>query len=368
MKPADIAIIVGTRPEAIKIWPVVLEARSQNIRTVLISTQQQKHLLAATLSELELVPDVICNIPNELGDISNFLSQAILQLAEVIRGINPKAVLVQGDTGTALAGAIASHNLQIPVGHIEAGLRSGDLGNPWPVEGNRRLIDSISTFLWLPTEVSQIEILGDQNQQVVGNTSIDALRLCLENIPAARTESDKYILVTLHRRESFGARMISALEEIKKLAISTQIPILFIEHPNPQVRAALDKVEFPEGLVTVTPPVPYKRFISLLANSLMVISDSGGIQEEATALGVPLLVVREKTERPEIFSLNPQVLVGSSGLNLLSSALTMLKNIDPKQVDVKIQSRVFGDGYASGRIVASLMKSFDFNSTKVEHG
>ena len=365
MKQAEIAVIVGTRPEAIKVWPVILEAQNHKISTALVSTQQQKHLLTATLSELDLSPDVICSIPNELGDISNFLSQAILKLTEVIKRINPKVVLVQGDTGTALAGAIASHNLQIPVGHIEAGLRSGDLGNPWPEEGNRRLIDSISSFLWLPTKASEIEILGDQTQEVVGNTSIDALRLCLEKLPVTRVESEKYILVTLHRRESFGAIMVSALEEIKKLAKVTRIPILFIEHPNPRVREALDRVTFPEGLVRVIPPVPYKRFISLLANSLIVISDSGGIQEEATALGIPLLVVREKTERHEIFTLNPEVLVGSGGLNLLSSALTMLENIDFKEGAVKIQSRLFGDGFASERILAALMKRFDFNTTKI---
>ena len=361
VETTDIAIIVGTRPEAIKIWPVLLEAQQKNISTSLISTQQQKHLLSSTLSELGLTPDVICEVPNESGDISNFLSTAILKLVEVLKEVNPRVVLVQGDTGTALAGAIAAHNLQIPVGHIEAGLRSGDLENPWPEEGNRRLIDSISSFLWFPTKVSQIHVLGDQTEEVVGNTSIDALRLCLENHPiGAPSEVDKYILVTLHRRESFGENMISALEEIKKLSVETQIKILFIEHPNPRVREALNQVDFPKGLVKVTPPVPYPAFISLLANSLMVISDSGGIQEEATALGVPLLVVREKTERQEIFTLNSEVLVGSNGSNLLISALDILQNLEPKKSGAKIRNQLFGDGFAAQRIISTLENTYDF--------
>lgn len=358
----DVAIIVGTRPEAIKIWPILVEARKRNLNTALITTNQQKDLLRETLADLEIVPDFVCSIPNLSGDISEFLAKAIVSLSNLLRSMNPRAILVQGDTGTATAGAIAAHNLQIPIGHIEAGLRSGDLGNPWPEEGNRRIIDSVASFLWRPSAVPHLSISDDQNELVVGNTSIDALRMCLEIESEDKDQIGHYILVTLHRRESFGKQMIAALMEIKKLVELTDLEVIFIEHPNPKVREALNSVKIDSPNFRIIKPVPYRRFIELLSNSTLVISDSGGIQEEATALGIPLLVVRDKTERHEVVLNNPGTLVGSGGENLLVSALQILNTKKPVKSKPQIIDFSFGDGYAAKKIIEDLMSKISINN------
>ena len=356
MLTIDVAIIVGTRPEAIKIWPVLVEARKRNLNTVLVTTNQQKDLLNETLVDLGITPDFVCTIPNLSGNISDFLATAIISLTDLLRSMNPRVVLVQGDTGTATAGAIAAHNLQIPIGHIEAGLRSGDLANPWPEEGNRRIIDSIANFLWRPTLEPHINILEDQSEFVVGNTSIDALRMCLEMESDARNEKDEYILITLHRRESFGKKMTAALVEIKSLVQMTDLDVVFIEHPNPKVREALNSVEIVAPNFRVIEPVPYKSFIKLLANSTLVISDSGGIQEEATALGIPLLVVRDKTERHEVVLNNPGALVGSGAENLLANAMHFLASSRPIKSKPQIIDVSFGDGHSSEKIIDDLIR------------
>lgn len=352
----DIAIIIGTRPEAIKIWPVLIEARRQKLNIALITTNQQEHLLIETLTDLEIEPDFVCAIPNLNGDISLFLAKAIIGLSDLLARLNPRFVFVQGDTGTATAAAIAAHNLQIQVGHIEAGLRSGDLENPWPEEGNRRIIDSISSFLWRPSAEPHQMLLQDQNQFVVGNTSIDALRMCLESNPEPNIETAHYILITLHRRESFGDKMIAALNEIKKLADLTKLDLIFIEHPNPRVREALDYVKIDASNFKVIKPVPYKKFIKLLSKSSLVISDSGGIQEEATALGIPLLVVRDKTERHEVVHNNPGALVGSTAANLSAIALDTLNKTGIKNRVTAIVDTSFGDGFASEKIIKSILQ------------
>ena len=351
----DIAIIVGTRPEAIKIWPVLVEARRQNLSVALVTTNQQKDLLNDTLEDLGIVPDFVCAIPNSSGDVSEFLAKAIIGLSDLLRSINPRIAVVQGDTGTATAGAIAAHNLQIPIGHIEAGLRSGDLGNPWPEEGNRRIIDSVASFLWRPSLGPQINVLEDQHDLIVGNTSIDALRMCLEVEPDIRDQNTGYILITLHRRESFGEKMTAALTQIKKLVEITQLEVVFIEHPNPKVREALNSVDIDASNFRIIKPVPYRRFINLLSHSTLVISDSGGIQEEATALGIPLLVVRDKTERHEIIINNPSVLVGSNAENLLENAKLFLVPKEEIKSRPKIIDISFGDGYAAQKIVEDLI-------------
>lgn len=359
MSEIVLAIVIGTRPEAIKVWPVLLEAKRQKIQTVLISTEQQTSLLTETLADLQIAPDIIAPIANDSGDISVFLSRAIIQLSSILKEVNPTTVLVQGDTSTALAGAIAAHNLKIPVGHIEAGLRSGDLNNPWPEEGNRRLIDAISSFLWLPTNKSRVSLSDDQSQEVVGNTSIDALRICIQNENHSESHTDKYILVTLHRRESFGAKMISALNEIKRLPEETGLRVVFIEHPNPRVREALDAVQIEDSGVSVIKPVPYRKFIQLMANSALVVSDSGGIQEEATALGIPLLVVRDKTERHEIHDQDPNILVGSDASSLIVTAISRLNSKGKTSNLIQIKNETFGDGFAAERIIRDLLDKID---------
>jgi UDP-N-acetylglucosamine 2-epimerase len=364
MASIDLAIIVGTRPEAIKIWPVLIEARRRNIKVVLVTTNQQKHLLHETLVDLQIVPDFICPIPNLTGDLSEFLAKAILGLSDLLRSIKPAVVLVQGDTGTATAGAIAAHNLQVPVGHIEAGLRSGDLCNPWPEEGNRRMIDSIASFLWRASANPHINILQDQNELIVGNTSIDALKMCLEMDCEDLNNFNPYILITLHRRESFGRKMTAALVEIKKLVESTSLEVIFIEHPNPKVREALNSVNINAANFRIVNPMPYRSFIKLLAHSTLVISDSGGIQEEATALGIPLLVVRDKTERHEVVLNNSDALVGSGAEGLLTNALRILNSKKHVKSKPQIIDFSFGDGNAAKKIIEDLI-SRGFSNTEI---
>jgi UDP-N-acetylglucosamine 2-epimerase (non-hydrolysing) len=353
-----IVVIVGTRPEAIKVWPILTEARARGIAIKLISTQQQQNLLEETLDSLSLEPEYHCKSQHFDGQITSFLADCCVQLTSILKDVSPRIVLVQGDTSSAVAGAIAAHNLRIPIGHIEAGLRSHDLQNPWPEEGNRRIIDAISKFLWVPTNSSLIPVSKDQQIVVVGNTSIDSLRLSIEKDASHKHEFSDCILVTLHRRESFGERMTTSLKEIKKLSQISGKKVVFIEHPNPNVRSAIDAAAFSGENIKIIAPVPYQEFIQLMSSSLIIISDSGGIQEEATALGKPLLVVREKTERVEVSQEDPSSLVGADGRKLVETAMTMMQKTPKTDSSSGIKNNLFGDGYAAQRILDDLAKEY----------
>jgi UDP-N-acetylglucosamine 2-epimerase (non-hydrolysing) len=352
MVKKTICFIFGTRPEVIKLWPLFVLTREKGHKTFLISTGQQKELLEETLRDLSIKPDVNLDLMQTDSSLETFLSKSVISLSNSLKELKPGIVIVQGDTSSALAGALSAYVNKIPIGHVEAGLRSGDLASPWPEEGNRRLIDSISTHLWVPTTSSLFSPENDQKIRVVGNTVVDALRLLshFENENSFFFETP-YILVTLHRRESFGAPMESAMKEIIKLSLISNFKIIFIKHPNPKVQEAISLSGLDKSNITIVAPLPYSKFIGILRNSKLLITDSGGLQEEAATLKIPLIVVRDTTERGEAISQERIELVGASGENLVEEALKILGG---KREQHNEYSGVFGDGYSSERILEDI--------------
>ena len=350
-------VVLGTRPEAIKLWPLVLKAKELGISICVVSTGQQKDLLRQTLNDLDFDVDFYLEPPKTILSPETFVFETASRLKEIIERISPRLVLVQGDTGSALAGALAAFFSKIPVGHVEAGLRSHDLLAPWPEEGNRRLIDSISKYLWVPTlGDSYPNESKDQEVIVVGNTVVDALRIILGSEKNVRPNKSKKILVTLHRRESFGAPLISTMKKLVELSQLVDHEIIFYQHPNPNVENAIINSKLEESRVKIESPLPYREFIKILHGVDLLITDSGGLQEEATTLKIPLLVVRDTTERQSGVSESMQSrLVGSSGEHLIESALEFLSN-PTNNDDVVSFSEIYGDGNSAERILSSACK------------
>ena len=352
VKEKQVIVVVGTRPEAIKLFPVLVELRTRKIRHTLISTGQQSTLLSETLSDLNLIPDINLDLMKNDQTVESFYIKAVEQIGLATKDISSAFTVVQGDTSSALAGSMSSYFNNVPIGHVEAGLRSHDLKSPWPEEGNRRMIDSVSNELWVPTTNSLVSHDLDQRCTVVGNTVVDTLRLIIDsNREFFRSASPKHILVTLHRRESFGEVLVEALRSIGKLSQEISIPIIFLQHPNPNVSRAVDEAGLNKTSVKIIQPLAYKQFIKLLSESILVITDSGGLQEETATLGIPVLVMREKTERSEALSLNGSQLIGFNEEVLIDTTKQIIQNrigIKPK---LDLANSPFGNGFASKLIV-----------------
>jgi UDP-N-acetylglucosamine 2-epimerase (non-hydrolysing) len=346
-----IALIIGTRPEAIKMWPLILEISESKHESVVISTGQQREILSETLGDLLVKPDFDLDIMKSHMSLVDFLNAAVVGISNLIKNLKPDLVVVQGDTSSALAGSLAAHLLGVPVGHLEAGLRSGDMKSPWPEEGNRRIIDSISTLLWVPTNSEKITREKDQIVEVTGNTVVDSLRILTAN-KSNKFETNHLILVTLHRRESFGQQMVSAMKELVKLSGSVTNDILFIQHPNSNVEKAVKISGLDKSRIKIINPLKYSEFINLMSKSALLITDSGGLQEEAYSLGIPLIVVRDKTERVEALEGKSELLVGGDGKTLITQAMKQLELGNKNKLDLSINQ--FGDGHAATKILKSI--------------
>lgn len=344
-----VAIVVGTRPEVIKCYPVLVELRERNIETYLISTGQQRDLIAETFESLLLTPDINLNLMTENQTPADFLSRAISELSAIFAKLEPDIVLVQGDTLSAFAGAQTAYLSSIQLGHIEAGLRSHALYSPWPEEGIRRAIDSLSNFLWVPTQMDVLDCEPDQECIVTGNTVVDALRLIHSRFSPV-PKNHKRILVTLHRRESFGITMTKALQSLVEYSENCEHEIIFIQHPNPNVYKSVNAAKMKESRIEISKPIPYVTFIKLLQDCDLLITDSGGLQEEATILGIPTLILRETTERLAAITEGRSLLSSPDGGNLEKDA-NYLINLNKTTHDVNL---AFGDGYAAKRIVDSI--------------
>jgi len=349
VKFEKVAIVAGTRPEVIKCYPVLAELRNRNINTLFISTGQQKELLAETLDSLQISPDIDLNLMTENQTPAAFLTRTISELSSIFSKEEPDLILVQGDTLSAFAGAQAAYLNSIKLGHIEAGLRSHSLDSPWPEEGIRRAIDSISNFLWVPTEADVLVCEPDQECLVTGNTVVDALRLIRSNSPTVVTERKK-IIVTMHRRESFGKTMTKALEALVEYSKKCEHEILFIQHPNPNVQKSVIEAKIKESRIEISQPIPYVSFIKLLQSCNLLITDSGGLQEEATILGIPTLILRESTERAAAITEGRSLLSSPDG-KLLEAHANFLINVDKSSQGMNL---VFGDGFAAKKIIDSI--------------
>jgi UDP-N-acetylglucosamine 2-epimerase (non-hydrolysing) len=366
----NILFVFGTRPEAIKLAPVVRELASRpDFQCKICATGQHRELLAQVLSLFELVPDWNLEIMRPNQDLAYLTGAALSGVGEIFSSFRPDRVIVQGDTTTTFAAALAAFYHRIPVAHIEAGLRTDNIYAPWPEEVNRRLVSHIADLHFAPTVRARDNLLregiGDERIVVTGNTGIDALlwvstqletraelRSRAEAIIGNRCEGKRLILMTGHRRESFDGGLARICDAVAQIALRSDVAIVFPVHPNPNVRRAIEPLRRRDNVLLVE-PVDYPELVFLLKRCHFVVTDSGGIQEEAPSFGKPVLVTRETTERPEAMELGLAKLVGTDGEKLFDSMQSLLD--DPRAYEGMSRIRnPYGDGLASRRVAARL--------------
>ncbi len=333
-----------------------------------VSSSQHTDLLAPFLNIFDIEPDYDLRVMTENQSPNTVCAKILNGLEEIFDGEKPDCVLVQGDTTTAFAGAFAAFNRKIKIGHVEAGLRSGDANSPFPEEMNRRLISQMATFHFAATEKNAENLRrenADENKIfLTGNTVVDALRFVSENSSPSRkihelieqTSEFKRILLTTHRRESFGAAMSENLIDLREFIENHRdVCLIFPVHPNPNVRKATNEILAGRERINLLEPLEYIDFACLMKHSWLIVSDSGGVQEESPSLGVPVLILRENTERPEAIEAGAAKLVGA---NSLAQMLEDNYN-DTRWIDsVKSIVNPFGDGTAARRIVDILEHEF----------
>lgn len=369
-----IAVVYGTRPEAIKLAPVIVELKKiNNLEVIVICTGQHKEMLVGIMELWDLIPDYSIE-PNFISGQSSTLPALMLEIEKLLKEIQPDCVLVQGDTSTATAGALQAHALHIPVAHVEAGLRSGDLWNPWPEEANRRTVDAISSLHFAPTKLSAENLYAENHRDsvfITGNTIVDALNHVakkLENNLVVRKTlqttlgfelDDPFILFTQHRREGFGhgqEQIFQAVVELANMGNRIVMPV----HMNPQVRKKVEEKFVGVSNIFLLEPQSYLPFIELLRMATLVISDSGGLQEEVPSLGKTILITRLTTERPEVISSGYGVLVGFDKEMLLGETLKVLQS----ENSILSGENPFGDGQSSKRIAQVLHQQLQISSGK----
>ena len=382
-----VMLVFGTRPEAIKMAPLVKEfqKRPNDFKTIVCVTGQHREMLDQVLQIFDITPDYDLNIMKQGQDLYDVTSRVMLGLRDVLKEALPDVVLVHGDTTTSTASALAAFYQQIPVAHIEAGLRTHNIYSPWPEEMNRQLTGRIATYHFAPTPLSRENLLkegvADEKIVVTGNTVIDALYWVVDKIKTDDAlqgelntilqkagyevnrlkDGRKLVLITGHRRENFGDGFINMCTAIKDLTQKyPEVDFVYPMHLNPNVRKPIHEV-FGEDLSNLgnmffIEPLEYLSFVYLMEKSTIVLTDSGGIQEEAPGLGKPVLVMRDTTERPEALSAGTVKLVGTNYDKIVGEVSVLL---DDAEAYEKMSKAVnpYGDGLACGRIVEHLKKS-----------
>lgn len=358
-----ILILFGTRPEAIKLAPVVHELKKKYFQTIVVSSSQHKELLKPFLKLLDIEVDFDLRVMRKDQTPNEVCSRVLAKLDKILESEQPDLILVQGDTTTTLAGALAGFNRKIPIGHIEAGLRSGNLNSPFPEEMNRRLVSNIAAFHFAATEKNRHNLLKEDVPSekifVCGNPVVDALRYILKNLKPGnnieevikQTEGKKRILLTTHRRESFGETMSGNLKVLRDFVVKRKdVCLIFPVHPNPNVKEVTEEILGDIDSVHLLSPLNYVDFVALMKNAWLIVSDSGGVQEEAPSLGKPLFILRENTERPEAIRTGVAKLVGGDPHKL---KLMLEENymVETWIRSVKEVSNPFGDGKSAKRIV-----------------
>lgn len=355
-----IFLIIGTRPEAVKVAPVYKKLRQdKDFQAVVVATAQHRQMLDQVFAWFDIQPDHDLDLMRPDQGLSDVLVGAVSGLDKLIQAEAPDAILAEGDTTTVLAAALAAFHRHVPFGHIEAGLRTGDLTAPYPEEANRAMVARIATWHFAPT-ARAVEALRREHVGgsifLTGNTVIDAL---LET--AARVDSrpaqftrDRLVLITGHRRENFGGRFEDAFSALGVLADRfTDIDFVYPVHLNPNVREAAHRLLSGRPNLCLIDPVPYPEIVALMKHAHIVLTDSGGIQEEAPSLGVPVLVMRDKTERPEAVDAGVARLVGTNSGSIEAAVSELLT--DPiAHAAMRRPVNPYGDGRAAGRIVAAL--------------
>lgn len=361
-----ILCVIGTRPEAIKMAPVILALKREpwvNVRV--LATAQHRHMLDQVNRFFGIDPDIDMNIMRQNQALTTLTARLLLQLDDVLQAEKPDAVLVQGDTTTVMTVALACFYNRIPIGHIEAGLRTWDMQNPFPEEANRVIAGKLARWHFAPTEGSRQNLLKegvpDPKIIVTGNTVIDALLTTAAKdleLAVPLHASKRLVLVTSHRRENFGEPFRNICRALRTLAENNpDVQFLYPVHPNPNVKTIA--YEFLDGLpnFTLCEPLDYAPFIAAMKRAYFILTDSGGVQEEAPALGKPVLVLRDETERPEAVEQGVVKLVGSNYERIVLEAQRLL---DDESAYLAMARGVspYGDGHAAERIVKTLREYF----------
>ena len=365
-----ILIVVGTRPEVVKLAPLVLHLRTQipPKDVVLCSTGQHREMLDTALCVFELKPDIDLDLMKPDQTLSGLTADLFRGLDGVVREIQPDWIVCQGDTTTAMAASMVGFYHRIRVGHVEAGLRTHNRWQPFPEEINRRIADLVADRHFAPTDEAaenlRREGVGSESILVTGNTSVDAVQWVANQPyewskgPLAKVDRSKpIVLITLHRRENFGGPMEGVLRAIRKLADDwrdEEVQFVFPVHLNPNVRGAVANLLPSEANVHLLEPIDYRSMIHVMKQSQLILTDSGGVQEEAPSFGVPVLVLRETTERPEGVAAGAAKLIGANGERLLVEANRIL-HLPKKEVENRVFPNPYGDGRAAERIAESLL-------------
>jgi UDP-N-acetylglucosamine 2-epimerase (hydrolysing) len=363
--------VVGTRPEAIKMAPVynALKARPLDFQPLLVATAQHRRMLDQIFKVFELVPDLDLNLMQPGQQLADLTAKVLTSFTPIIREVKPDVLMVQGDTTTVLAASLAAFYENVPIGHVEAGLRTYDFSAPWPEEMNRRLVDAISQWCFAPTAIARENLLREgispQKIFVTGNTVIDALLMAIEKVRAqppmipgfdlAQLNGGRLILVTGHRRESFGPQFKEICLGLRDLADRfPEVSLVYPVHLNPQVQQPVRAILGGHQHIHLIDPIDYLAFVHLMTQSHFIITDSGGIQEEAPALGKPVLITRKTTERPEGVTAGNARLVGTSRECLVAEATRLLED-SAHYAAMSQNTNPYGDGQSSRRIIEVLL-------------
>lgn len=362
-----IMFIFGTRPEAIKMAPIIRKFQHSIsvFKPIVVVTAQHRDMLDQILELFHIKPDYDLNIMQKNQSLEDITIRSLKRLTKIIRVEKPKMILVQGDTTTTFIGALTGFYNKIPVGHIEAGLRTYDKFQPFPEEINRKLTTVLADFHFAPTkraaENLKKEGISPSQIFVTGNTVIDALlqlanRKYVFRKPLDKVINSKFILVTTHRRENFGKPLKNICLALQKIVeIFNDLQIVFSVHPNPNVRRIVFSILKNNKKIHLLPPLEYETFVHIMAKAHLILTDSGGIQEEAPSLGKPVLVLREKTERPEALEAGTVKIIGTDFERIIKKTCLVLEN---KDIYAQMSKAInpYGDGKASERIVKIIMK------------
>lgn len=373
MKP--FLIVIGTRPEAIKMAPICLEMRKRKIKFKILLTGQHKEMAESVLPYFNLKHHINLNVMKKNQSLSNLSSNLFTKLEQVISVKNFQGAFVQGDTTSSFVAGIVSFYNQLPVFHIEAGLRTNDIDTPFPEEFNRRTLSLIANHNFCPTKTSKKNLLNEgiplQKVSVVGNTVVDSVNLIknkIDNQKTTRTSNPskkalypknfKKILLTIHRRENHGTKLIEVFKAVKRLLKNVPVHITFPVHPNPNVSKVAENYFKNTENITLTNPMNYFELIKVLDEVDLVLSDSGGLQEESPSFNKPILILRESTERPEILEAGGGILVGTNEDRVYNKTLELIQNhtLYKKMSNIK---NPFGDGNSSKKIIDKVISQYE---------
>lgn len=365
-KPKRVLCVLGTRPEAIKMAPVILGLQKEPWADVrILATAQHRHMLDQVLSFFHIKPDIDLNIMRPNQALTELTARLLLELDNVLRHEKPDIVLAQGDTTTVMAVALACFYHRIPIGHVEAGLRTWDMGNPFPEEANRVIAGRLARWHFAPTESSRQNLLqegiNDADIVVTGNTVIDALLMTASkdiDLDIPLNHDKRLILVTSHRRENFGEPFRNICQALMTIAErNPDIQVLYPVHPNPNVKDVAHEMLGNCNNIILCEPLDYAPFVAAMKKAYLIISDSGGVQEEAPALGKPVLVLRDETERPEAVKMGVVKLVGQDYQRIVSETQRLLDD-SSAYAEMARGISPYGDGKSAERIIKILREHF----------